>query len=78
MDQLIYASLFHTHYWYEVGMLKVQALQLFKIKKGNKKVVFTARSLGGVCTLYSIRKYVQCIHSSLLHVLDSVVTNNTS
>ena len=24
MDQLIYAS--HTHYWYEVGMLKVPAL----------------------------------------------------
>ena len=25
MDQLIYASLSHTHYWYEVGMLKVTA-----------------------------------------------------
>ena len=25
MDQLIFASLFHTHYWYEVGMLKVPA-----------------------------------------------------
>ena len=23
MDQLIWASLFHTHYWYKVGMLKV-------------------------------------------------------
>ena len=23
MDQLICASLSHTHYWYEVGMLKV-------------------------------------------------------
>ena len=23
MDQLIFASLSHTHYWYEVGMLKV-------------------------------------------------------
>ena len=22
MDQLIFASLSHTHYWYEVGMLK--------------------------------------------------------
>ena len=22
MDQLIYASLSHTHYWYEVGILK--------------------------------------------------------
>ena len=26
MDQLIFASLFHTHYWYEVGMLKVPAV----------------------------------------------------
>ena len=25
VDQLIYASLSHTHYWYEVGMLKVPA-----------------------------------------------------
>ena len=26
MDQLIFASLSHTHYWYEVGMLKVSAV----------------------------------------------------
>ena len=25
MDQLIFASLSHTHYWYEVAMLKVPA-----------------------------------------------------
>ena len=25
IDQLLCASLFHTHYWYEVGMLKVPA-----------------------------------------------------
>ena len=29
MDQLIFASLSHTHYWYEVGMLKVPAVLLF-------------------------------------------------
>ena len=27
MYQLIFASLSHTHYWYEVGMLKVPAVQ---------------------------------------------------
>ena len=27
MDQLIFASLSHTHYWYEVGMLKVPAVR---------------------------------------------------
>ena len=26
MDQLMFASLSHTHYWYEVGMLKVPAM----------------------------------------------------
>ena len=26
MDQLIFASLSHTHYWYEVGMSKVPAI----------------------------------------------------
>ena len=25
-DQLIFTSLSHTHYWYEVGMLKVPAV----------------------------------------------------
>ena len=29
MDQLIFASLSHTHYWYEVGMLKVPASVLY-------------------------------------------------
>ena len=29
MDQLICASLSHTHYWYEVGMLKVPAGRFF-------------------------------------------------
>ena len=28
MDQLISASLSHTHYWYEVGMLKVPAVHV--------------------------------------------------
>ena len=27
MDQLIYASLSHTHFWYEVGMLEVPAVE---------------------------------------------------
>ena len=28
MDQLIFASLSHTHYWYEVGMVKVPACRV--------------------------------------------------
>ena len=33
MDQLIFASLSHTHFWYEVGMLKVPA-------SANNRVLF--------------------------------------
>ena len=28
MDQIIFASLSHTHYWYEVGMLKVPVFHI--------------------------------------------------
>ena len=31
MDQLIFASLSHTYYWYEVGMLKVMAVPIVEI-----------------------------------------------
>ena len=31
MDQLIYASLSHTHYWYVVDMLKVPAYVVLPI-----------------------------------------------
>ena len=33
MDQLICTSLFHTHFWYEVGILKVPAVLYTKRKK---------------------------------------------
>ena len=38
MDQLIFASLSHTHYWYEVGMLKV-ILREYNVQ--NKKQKFS-------------------------------------
>ena len=31
MDQLIFASLSHTHYWHEVGMLKVPAVMAINV-----------------------------------------------
>ena len=31
MDQLIFASLSQTHYWYEVGMLKVPYCTVFRV-----------------------------------------------
>ena len=36
MDQLIFASFSHTHYWYEVGMLKVPAVTV--LLKGGSTV----------------------------------------
>ena len=48
----------------------------YQNKKGNKKVVFTGRLQGGVCSLSSIGESVQCIHS-LLYVLDNVNSNTS-
>ena len=41
MDQLIFASLSHTHYWYDVGMLKVPAVRLANllvVRVGSTKI----------------------------------------
>ena len=42
MDQLIFASLSHTHYWCEVGMLKVPAvkcLDMMRVSRPRQKFV---------------------------------------
>ena len=38
MDQLIFASLSHTHYWYEVGMLKVPAVVWLEVVELYNKI----------------------------------------
>ena len=35
MDQIIFASLSHTHYWYEVGMLKIPAVDARSVNVKN-------------------------------------------
>ena len=47
MDQLIFASLSHTHYWYEVGMLKVPACVFFPFILDIKFVGRTSRGHTG-------------------------------
>ena len=37
MDQLLFASLSHTHYWYEVGMLKVPVYMTRRVIKNWRK-----------------------------------------
>ena len=62
MDQLICASPFHTHYWYEVGMLKVPAVRIvlaytytvcqYSIFYAfNERVVFGLNTLTKICHL---------------------------
>ena len=44
MDQLIFASLSHTHYWYEVGMLKVPAVYIYMSMLLAQFLSFNAQS----------------------------------
>ena len=45
MDQLIFASLSHTHYWYEVGMLKVPAINIISYHNGHPpNLIFTVKT----------------------------------
>ena len=41
MDHLIFASLSHTHYWYEVGMLKVTAVKVKYIR--TQSIIFDSK-----------------------------------
>ena len=50
MDQIIFASLSHTHYWYEVGMLKVPAVYMqtkYGFQVGLVDIVEASRKLSG-------------------------------
>ena len=60
MDQLILASLSHTHYWYEGGMLKVPAVEMHRsmANKFKYKYMFfhidrNPKQLGGYCFLHT-------------------------
>ena len=48
MDQLICASLSHTRYWYEVGMLKVPAVDnmMISVKLSVQYIPETCESVG--------------------------------
>ena len=40
MNQLIFASLSNTHYWYEVGMLKVPAVERHRSMANKLKYIY--------------------------------------
>ena len=57
MDQLIFASLSHTHYWYEVGMLKVPAVVLFPVRSSCFFLFCTVESFRTTETALKGKKY---------------------
>ena len=54
MDQLIFASLSHTHYWYEVGMLKVPAVRTIRVSLSVFSMRYLARNLRVSTSLHDI------------------------
>ena len=52
MDQLLFASLSHTHYWFEVGMLKVNTFKSLCLRSlcPHLNVLKFFPSLGGGCS----------------------------
>ena len=60
MDQLIFASLSHAHYWYEVGMLKVPAVQ---------QCVFTLLHLWYIiCTGTAVFIHIYVLHIHVQYI----------
>ena len=64
MDQLIFASLSHTHYWFEVGMLKVPADIYMYITPVSRPISYS--SCCHKCKItYSIKCEIQTIMGRL-------------
>ena len=62
MDQLIFASLSHTHYWYEVGMLKVPAVILYYCEF-EQQFFLSSRAVRQVESSYLLlRGVARCVH----------------
>ena len=66
MDQLIFASLSHTHYWYDVGMLKVPAVSKFNMGK-LKFIRLVLRWVYTFCKLTYVI-YIYALSSSLYRI----------
>ena len=52
MDQLIFASLSHTHYWYEVGMLPSMCQRYHNVRDWDNSTLGTAYTF---CTVHTER-----------------------
>ena len=70
MDQLIFASLSHTHYWYEVGMLKVPAVDVH-----GTLPRWVALERCGILNLIAARPDSPYTHYNALHAADMLEAN---
>ena len=76
MDHLIFASLSHIHYWYEVGMLKVPAVYCISMFATTNFFTFLFLSLPGiepttyllVATVIYLRGPPLATHCSILYL----------
>ena len=64
MDQLIFASLSHTHYWYEVGMLKVPAVC---VNPSGTSTNLTSRINGMATDTHTLHRELTCCITSIQH-----------
>ena len=69
MDQSIRASLSHTHFWYEVGMLKVSAIMLLLCCVESVQRCFFVAALMGVVTAAVVYNVNSPCLRSMLHFL---------
>ena len=81
MDQLIFASLSPTHYWYEVGMLKVPAIAYIGCE--NLLVLRYRSMIFLVSSMLRVAHFEYCLTSSpifkycpsLLNIFTEFLTN---
>ena len=79
MDQIICAFLFHTHYWYEVSMLKVPTVadptKCYKKKWFiNGCVALVVRQVVSVETMKLLeRNYARCTRDESVHIRELIL-----
>ena len=75
MDQLIFASLSHTHYWYAVGMLKVPAVYNNGQKSPEGQGVLISKAMYVFMCVWSSRRAYGTIEPGKITFLTSIPDN---
>ena len=72
MDQLIFASLSHTHYWYEVGMLR------YRVSYRGRTCTSALITMQGHQQKQRVKNKVRLRRSSGIHHNSEVIEKDTS